>query len=270
MAELIKEFEAGSLNIEENISLRRFLSQVLNCSPKRVSKKFEGSLYNGKQLYRRKTSTLTTKEVEVRRTKLRELEQNYRESLKVLEMVEASRKDSKETSQVPSGGNKPDFQDFSRGLGTPGMSWKMPDTRSSDGSKKARIAQLKAEIALATLALEPAPLQSGVCGNSEGGFSLDKKTQSNILAALSFRQRVPASQAFFTRNNFQGQTVFQRMLNTGPRNILPADIPSGRPDRGQHILPSQLFGSHHLVGFKHDLDIKEQGSLPLFKRIRLI
>ena len=36
--ELIKEFEAGSLNIEENISLRAFLSKALNCSPKRISK----------------------------------------------------------------------------------------------------------------------------------------------------------------------------------------------------------------------------------------
>jgi len=40
---LAKEFEAGSLLvIDEGISLRRFLSQALNCSAKRISKKYEG------------------------------------------------------------------------------------------------------------------------------------------------------------------------------------------------------------------------------------
>jgi cell division protein YceG involved in septum cleavage len=45
--ELIKEFKSGTLAIEEGLSLRRFLSKALNCSPKRISKKFEGTLYNG-------------------------------------------------------------------------------------------------------------------------------------------------------------------------------------------------------------------------------
>lgn len=90
--ELIQEFEAGSLNIDEGLSLRRFLSMALNCSPKRISKKFEGTSYNGKQLYKRKASTLTPVQVEERRMKLREMEQKYLESLKVLKLVEASRK----------------------------------------------------------------------------------------------------------------------------------------------------------------------------------
>ena len=39
--ELINEFKAGTLDLEEGVSLRSFLSKILRCNPKRISKKFE-------------------------------------------------------------------------------------------------------------------------------------------------------------------------------------------------------------------------------------
>jgi hypothetical protein len=39
---LMKEFKAGHLKLEEGKSLRKFLAEKLGCSPKRISKKYEG------------------------------------------------------------------------------------------------------------------------------------------------------------------------------------------------------------------------------------
>lgn len=210
--ELIKEFEAGSLNIEENISLRRFLSKALNCSPKRISKKFEGSLYNGKQLYKRKTSTLTPKEIEARRNKLRELEQKYQESLRVLEMVEASRKPGHmqvaihrnsltATTKSPLALHtlEAPADNATAAFGLPGV------------SREARIAQLKADIALASMALESSSTknkaaQLEVPPRRDSHSLLEHSAHSDILTALSRTApslpasvlRVPASSAAFT------------------------------------------------------------------------
>lgn len=209
--ELIKEFEAGSLNIEENISLRRFLSKALNCSPKRISKKFEGSLYNGKQLYKRKTSTLTPEEVEARRNKLRELEQNYKESLRVLEMVEASRKPSHMQATVTRNSLtatkaplalhtlEAPADSAATAFGLPGL------------SREARIAQLKADIALASMALESTSTttraaQLEVPPRRDSLSLLEHSAQSDILTALSRTAsslpasmlRVPAPSLFAT------------------------------------------------------------------------
>lgn len=46
---LIEEFQAGFLPIREGTSLRSFLSKMLNCKPKRISKKFEGEYTVGEE-----------------------------------------------------------------------------------------------------------------------------------------------------------------------------------------------------------------------------
>jgi hypothetical protein len=153
--ELIDEFEAGTLNIVENVSLRRFLSKALNCSPKRISKKFEGVVsYNGKQLYKRKTSALTPQQVQARRDRLRQLEQKYRESLEVLQLVEASRKP---TAPAPGNGTptSPAAIEHASTIARPTSA----ATESSAAAalamaQKARIAKLNADIALASLAFD--------------------------------------------------------------------------------------------------------------------
>jgi anti-sigma28 factor (negative regulator of flagellin synthesis) len=171
---LIHEFEAGTLNVDENVSLRRFLSKALNCSPKRISKKFEGVLsYNGKQLHRRNTSAITPRQVQSRRDSLRQLERKYKESLQVLQLVEDSRK--------PTAGNAPgNGTQTSNPAATEHASTIAPSTSASAESsasaaaavaravavamREARIAKLKADIALASLAFDsclPRPMIQG-------------------------------------------------------------------------------------------------------------
>lgn len=274
VTELIKEFEAGSLNIEDSISLRRFLSKALNCLPKRISKKFEGTLYNGKQLYKRKTSDLTAEEVEKRRVKLKELECSYRESLKVLEMVEASRKPFTMTphAHIAQGaeGRLSAFQRHSRGLGN-----LETITRSNGGLRETRIAQLKAEIALATLALEPANLRPGVPPDTSPqgtltGLLFDRPTQSNILTALSLRQSAWSRESSAGKS-LQDQAALHRLLSARSREILPVNIASLRaaPQAGSSLATQPLV-SRHLVGLKHGLNTTGDGSPSSFKRFKLV
>lgn len=76
---LIDEFKTGMMPLAEGTSLRTFLSKMLNCHPMRISKKFVGSNYNGKQVYTRRTGAdrLSNEQVKARRAKLCELERKF-------------------------------------------------------------------------------------------------------------------------------------------------------------------------------------------------
>ena len=50
---------------------------MLNCAPMRISKKFVGSNYNGKQIYVRRKNNLPVEEVRARRDKLQDLERKF-------------------------------------------------------------------------------------------------------------------------------------------------------------------------------------------------
>lgn len=84
---LIDEFQDGYLSLPDGTSLRQFLSKMLNCSPKRISKKFEGNNYaRGRKFYVRNTRELNPDEVQARRKKLSELECEYKRRLRELEV----------------------------------------------------------------------------------------------------------------------------------------------------------------------------------------
>lgn len=85
---LIEEFQAGYLPIREGTSLRSFLSKMLNCKPKRISKKFEGSDYNGKQVYVSQPYKLTAEEARERRDRLCTLEKKFHQSVAELKNAE--------------------------------------------------------------------------------------------------------------------------------------------------------------------------------------
>lgn len=85
---LIEEFQAGYLPIREGTSLRSFLSKMLNCKPKRISKKFEGSDYNGKQVYVSQPYKLTVEEARERRDRLCTLEKKFHQSVAELKNAE--------------------------------------------------------------------------------------------------------------------------------------------------------------------------------------
>ena len=97
---LVVEFETGTIDIDDGISLRRFLSSALCCSVKRISKKYEGSNYNGKMLYKKSRARLSPEKVQERRKILEGLEKSYQESLKVLKMLEEAKQNHLASSDV--------------------------------------------------------------------------------------------------------------------------------------------------------------------------
>ena len=84
---LIEEFKAGYLPIQNGVTLRSFLSKILQCKPKRVSKKFERSKYNGKRAFERKQEKLPTGEADRREAKLKELELKFLMSLPTMKPI---------------------------------------------------------------------------------------------------------------------------------------------------------------------------------------
>ncbi|CAB9500718.1 expressed unknown protein [Seminavis robusta] len=78
---LIEEFKGGSLSaLPEGTSMRGFLAKMLRCVPKRVSKKFENTNYNGKLQYVR-DKALPSHEVSKRHMRLDRLERAFLASL---------------------------------------------------------------------------------------------------------------------------------------------------------------------------------------------
>ncbi|CAB9506992.1 expressed unknown protein [Seminavis robusta] len=88
---LIEEFKQGHIPLKEGMSLRCFLAKMVHCNPKRISKKFEGSNYNGKQLYEQSDKDLDPTEALERRTKLQALEDKFEDSVTALRAAEDSR-----------------------------------------------------------------------------------------------------------------------------------------------------------------------------------
>ena len=101
---LIEEFQAGYLPIREGTSLRNFLSKMLNCKPKRISKKFEGSDYNGKQVYASQPYKLTANEARERRDRLCSLERKFHQSVAELKSVEGMKQHQQQQQQQQPGG----------------------------------------------------------------------------------------------------------------------------------------------------------------------
>ena len=81
--ELIREFQAGTLeNVEEGATLRNFLAEKLTCHAKRISKKYEGSHYNGRQRFRRKEDVIPKEELEEKRRTIIKLQEAFAEARK--------------------------------------------------------------------------------------------------------------------------------------------------------------------------------------------
>lgn len=82
LAALIDAFDAGVVPIPEGISLRVFLSSMLNCPGQRISKKMVGTSYNGRQLYSRRPGSKPSDFIVKKHQKmLREMEEKYITSL---------------------------------------------------------------------------------------------------------------------------------------------------------------------------------------------
>lgn len=90
---IMEAFKEGSLNdVAEGVSLRGYLAEKLRTNVKRISKKYEGTNYNGKRVYLEKTN-LPESVVTARRSKLKELEYKFEKSVKLMEDAESAKKD---------------------------------------------------------------------------------------------------------------------------------------------------------------------------------
>ncbi|CAB9506818.1 expressed unknown protein [Seminavis robusta] len=88
---LMEEFRAGTLDIQEGTTLRSFLAKKLNCKPKRISKKYEGKNYDGKQLYWNSEEPMSPMERRARMAKLQMLEKKFKDCLQTIQLVKASK-----------------------------------------------------------------------------------------------------------------------------------------------------------------------------------
>ena len=80
---LTAAFKAGVVPIPNGTTLRVFLSSMLNCPAKRISKKFVGTNYNGKQVYiKKEENEVDAAIVTKHHAKLKELEQDFIKSMK--------------------------------------------------------------------------------------------------------------------------------------------------------------------------------------------
>ncbi|CAB9523844.1 expressed unknown protein [Seminavis robusta] len=77
MLALMEAFKAGQLPLREGTTLRSFLSSMMKCKPKRISKKFEGISYNGRMVYQRSKDPFTLQQAMLLRARLSELERRY-------------------------------------------------------------------------------------------------------------------------------------------------------------------------------------------------
>ena len=99
----MEEFRAGTLDLQEGTTLRSFLATKLNCKPKRISKKYEGKNYDGKQLFWKSEEDFSPEELHQRRTKLETLKAKFEECLHAIEIVKASRDQTFPASASPFG-----------------------------------------------------------------------------------------------------------------------------------------------------------------------
>jgi hypothetical protein len=79
---LIAEFRHGALPIRNGTTLRSFLSKMINCNPKRVSKKYENTGYSGKTPFRPSVVPISMAETNRRRERLQVYERKFLHALK--------------------------------------------------------------------------------------------------------------------------------------------------------------------------------------------
>jgi hypothetical protein len=104
---LCQQFKEGALDIKEGRTLRSFLAERLGCKPKRITKKYERTGYNGKLQFIDKITELMPSDLGYRRARLHELERGFLESREAIAQNELPEKTSGTamTSGLFEGGN---------------------------------------------------------------------------------------------------------------------------------------------------------------------
>ena len=103
--EIIAAFSEGTLiDVEEGKSLRGCLAEKLHTNVKRISKKYEGTNYNGKRPYsQRRMENLSDAAFLSRQERLKDLKLKFEESVKLLEQETAAKKKSNGACHISCG-----------------------------------------------------------------------------------------------------------------------------------------------------------------------
>ena len=149
---LIEAFKAGIIPLPEGTTLRMFLSRMLNCPPKRISKKFVGTNYNGKQAYARKAEDEVDSDVvNEYHERLRKLEQKFLKSLSPILDLQALSNQKKALSTKKSEKDESAPREASRaraGLGVPLSTPRLLDPSQLRGSLPSSSSAVAAPAAL--------------------------------------------------------------------------------------------------------------------------
>ena len=98
--ELIRSFGEGTLeNVPDGATLRNFLAEKLTCQAKRISKKYEGSDYNGRQRFTRTNADADANELDAKRRHIAELRKSFEEARKKSQEKKRKRRFSRKREQ---------------------------------------------------------------------------------------------------------------------------------------------------------------------------
>lgn len=92
---LCQQFKEGALDINEGTTLRSFLAEKLGCKPKRITKKYERTGYNGKLQFVDKKKEIMPADLGYRCARLHELEREFLESREAIAQNELPEKNSR-------------------------------------------------------------------------------------------------------------------------------------------------------------------------------
>ncbi|CAB9523814.1 expressed unknown protein [Seminavis robusta] len=212
VAILVEGFKHGSLDIPDGTSLRFFIAAKLGCKPKRVSKKYERTGYNGKQVYRRDTniSEETQKDYSKR---LKELEKKFKESRAlVVSMQEAKATDTSSSARGASSSATQTSQAAAQTIN--------PNVQALEERLVAMRSQLDRRAAGMMGGFHhrlPQPQQSSRFNSPHGmmlaGAALNTPLSSDVMDAYLMNHRTAANGAFVGGNGAGFSSV---LTPTGP------------------------------------------------------
>ena len=132
---------------------------------------------------------------------------------------------------------------------------------ASSLSREARIAQLKADIAMASMALKTSPSPAVVAAPQA---SLGLPDQSQLLAALSRAPSLTRAPAAQPKDRLE---ALNQILSRSSVQSLPSDIAYLRTGAGSSYLDAS---SQQLLLKRGALELPQTGSQPALKRFKLI
>ena len=180
--ELIRSFGEGTLeNVPDGATLRNFLAEKLTCQAKRISKKYEGSHYNGRQRFARTNAKANANELDAKRRHIAELRKTFEEARQKSQEKTRQRRSSRKRKQKAP---PPTAQTAAT------LTFLQQDQTRPPAAVSAGSATTAASFAAATSAqqMPPAGLQADV-------GSLQQDVLSRRLAEVLVQQRLNSLQA---------------------------------------------------------------------------